>query len=165
MRQDDGFLQPSPLLAEVKGLSFKTEGGVMRSKYRELSKRHFIFSWYEAALWAPTSVTNSHLSADPFKAGHLVPVVGWAVMNLGSNCSRARKSWRSSTCISLKNCFLFVFCFRQTETSFKRATWNKQSLQWISTCTWFLVTILMRRLLDRDADYCFPATTVEALSK
>lgn len=68
---------------------------------------------------------------------------------------------------SLKNCFFFVcfFCFRQTETWFKRATWNKQPLQWISTCSWFLVTILMRRLLDGDADYYFPATTVEALSK
>lgn len=149
MKQDDGFLQPSPLLAEVKGLSFKTEGGWCAAN-RGSCPRDILF-------FPDMRQRCEHQQVWQIATCQLTPLkpVTWCPWWVGlwwirdQTVAEPERVGEVARVFSLKNClsiFVLFLCFRQTATWFKRATWNKQPLQWISTWTWFLVTILMRTL-------------------
>lgn len=165
MRQDDGFLQPSPLLAEVKGLSFKTEGGWCAAN-RGSCPRDILF-------FPDMRQRCEHQQVWQIATCQLTPLkpVTWCPWWVGlwwirdQTVAEPERVEEVACVFSLKNCF-FVFFLLWTDCNLiQKSNLKQQPLQWISTCTRFLVTILMRRLLDRDTDYYFPTTTFEAFSK
>lgn len=119
-------------LRQREGDAQQIEGVVQETFYFSF------FFWYEAALRAPTSVTNSHLSGDPFKAGHLVPMLGWAVMNPGIKLLQSQKELKKQHVYSALRFFFFFFCFFVGDKSSifviygKHDTWDKTAKK--ATC-------------------------------